>query len=114
MYSYDNLIDTIIIISSSIIVIISIPSITMQGLRGLFQNSSVRFGSVRKYICPGSVRPAFFGRVVARSGSVLFGLVPRLVPTYGQFSQFQILFCGLDPGNLKFETVRTNTKPICF
>ena len=26
---------------------------------------------------------------------------------YGQFSEFQIYFCGLDPGKLKFETVRT-------
>ena len=24
------------------------------------------------------------------------------------------LFCGLDPGNLKFETVRTNEQHICF
>ena len=33
---------------------------------------------------------------------------------YGQFSKFQIFFCGLDPGNLKFETVRTNKQRICF
>ena len=33
---------------------------------------------------------------------------------YGQFSKFQIVFCGLDPGNLKFETVRTNKQRICF
>ena len=33
---------------------------------------------------------------------------------YGQFSKFQICFCGLDPGNLKFETVRTNKQHICF
>ena len=33
---------------------------------------------------------------------------------YGQFSKFQIIFCGLDPGNLKFETVRTHKQPICF
>ena len=25
---------------------------------------------------------------------------------YGQFSNFKIYFCGLDPGNLKFGTVR--------
>ena len=33
---------------------------------------------------------------------------------YGQFSQFHVCFCGLDPGNLKFETVRTNKQHICF
>ena len=35
-------------------------------------------------------------------------------PAYGQFSKFQVCFCGLDPGNLKFETVRTNKHHICF
>ena len=34
--------------------------------------------------------------------------------TYGQFSTFQICFCGLDPGNLKFETVQTHKQHICF
>ena len=33
---------------------------------------------------------------------------------YGKFSKFQVCFCGLDPGNLKFETVRTNKQCICF
>ena len=33
---------------------------------------------------------------------------------YGQFSRFHVCFCGLDPGNLKFETVRTNKQHICF
>ena len=33
---------------------------------------------------------------------------------YGQFSEFHVCFCGLDPGNLKFETVRTNKQHICF
>ena len=28
--------------------------------------------------------------------------------TYGEFSKFHVCFCGLDPGNLKFETVRTH------
>ena len=32
----------------------------------------------------------------------------------GQFSEFHACFCGLDPGNLKFETVRTNKQHICF
>ena len=33
---------------------------------------------------------------------------------YGQFSEFHACFCGLDPGNLKFETVRTHKQHICF
>ena len=33
---------------------------------------------------------------------------------YGQFSKFHVCFCGLDPGNLKFETVRTDEQHICF
>ena len=32
----------------------------------------------------------------------------------GQFSKFHVCFCGLEPGNLKFETVRTNRQRICF
>ena len=32
---------------------------------------------------------------------------------YGQFSEFHVCFCGLDSGNLKFETVRTNKQHIC-
>ena len=33
---------------------------------------------------------------------------------YGQFSKSHACFCGLDSGNLTFETVRTNTQHICF
>ena len=33
---------------------------------------------------------------------------------YGQFSKSHVCFCGLDSGNLRFETVRTNRQPICF
>ena len=33
---------------------------------------------------------------------------------YGKFSKIQVCFCGLDPGNLKFETVRTNKQHVCF
>ena len=33
---------------------------------------------------------------------------------YGQFSKFHVCLCGLDPGNLKFETVRTHKQHICF
>ena len=31
---------------------------------------------------------------------------------YGQFSQFHVCVCGLDSGNLKFETARTNKQHI--
>ena len=34
--------------------------------------------------------------------------------SYGQFSKCYVCFCGLDPGNLKFDTVRTNKQHICF
>ena len=37
-----------------------------------------------------------------------------VVALYGQFSKFHVCFCGLDPGNLKFETVRTHKQHICF
>ena len=33
---------------------------------------------------------------------------------YGQFSNVHDCFCGLDPGNLKFETVQTRKRHICF
>ena len=34
---------------------------------------------------------------------------------YGQFLQnMYVCFCGLDPGNLKFETVRRHKQHICF
>ena len=36
------------------------------------------------------------------------------VDPYGQSSKFHVCFCGLDAGNLKFETVRTNEQHICF
>ena len=39
----------------------------------------------------------------------------RIAHGYGKFSNFQICFCGLDSGDLKFETVRTHNKQrICF
>ena len=31
-----------------------------------------------------------------------------------RFSKFHVCFCGLDSGNLKFETARTNKQHICF
>ena len=33
---------------------------------------------------------------------------------YSQFSNVHVCFCGLDPGNLKFETVRINKQHVCF
>ena len=30
------------------------------------------------------------------------------------FQKIHVCFCCLDPGNLKFETVRTNKQHICF
>ena len=33
---------------------------------------------------------------------------------YGKFSKFHVCFCGLDPGNLKYETVQTHKQHICF
>ena len=33
---------------------------------------------------------------------------------YGQFSKFHVCFCGLDSGNLTFETVRTHKQHMCF
>ena len=40
--------------------------------------------------------------------------VSNVICIYGQFSKFHVCFCGLDPGNLKLETVRTNEQHICF
>ena len=37
-----------------------------------------------------------------------------LLYKYGQFSKFRVCFCGLDPGDSKFETARTNKQHICF
>ena len=33
---------------------------------------------------------------------------------YGQLKRKHVCFCGLDSGNFKFETVRTNKQHICF
>ena len=33
---------------------------------------------------------------------------------YGQLSTNHVCFCGLDPGDFKFETVRTHKQHICF
>ena len=49
---------------------------------------SVRFGSENYNSWLDVVRPAFFGRVVARSGSVRFGSVPRPVPAGSGIKRF--------------------------
>ena len=38
----------------------------------------------------------------------------RAPRSFGQLSKFHACLRGLDPGNLKFETVRTNKQRICF
>ena len=48
------------------------------------------------------------------SGRILSTQISNSMKPYGQFSQFHVCFCGLDPGNLKFETARTNKQHICF
>ena len=42
----------------------------------------------------------------------LLGMESQLC--YGHFSEFQMCFCGLDPGNLKSETVRAHKRHVCF
>ena len=44
-------------------------------------------------------------------------MITTIMPSrlwHGQFSEFHVCFCGLDSGNLKFETVRTHKQHICF
>ena len=53
-------------------------------------------------------------RFATWSGRPLASFSMRLLMSYGKFLEFQNCFCGLDPGNLKFETVRTNKQHICF
>ena len=40
--------------------------------------------------------------------------VPDAATSYGKFSKFQKCVCGLGPGNLKIETIRTNEQHIFF
>ena len=48
-------------------------------------------------------------------GELLLPVIIKCKPyLYGQFSKCHVCFCGLDPGNLKFETVRTHKQHICF
>ena len=41
-------------------------------------------------------------------------IINIFVYDYGQFSKFRACFCGLDSGNLKFETVRANKQHTIF
>ena len=43
-----------------------------------------------------------------KDGWIAYALAVRSV------FKFHVCFCGLDPGNLKFETVRTNKQHMCF
>ena len=56
----------------------------------------------------GSKNPGFVLRPLSLYSIASLGVA------YGQLSKFHVCFCGLDPGNLKFETVRTNKQHICF
>ena len=46
--------------------------------------------------------------------SITIPIAITIANYYGQFSKFHVCNCGLDPGNLKFETVRTHKQHICF
>ena len=60
-------------------------------------------------------RPRFTGICVKHKGTLVgFHRIRHFQQYYGKFSKFQICFCGLDPGNLRFETVQTNKQRICF
>ena len=56
----------------------------------LFDNSSVRFGSILKSVYPGSTRFGLrcCGCAVARSGSVRFGSIPPSVPIGSRIKRF--------------------------
>ena len=41
-------------------------------------------------------------------------IVINTIITIRSVFRISCLFCGLDSGNLKFETVRTNKQHICF
>ena len=58
-------------------------------------------------LCSASVLPAYY-REGRKEGQ------RQNRGRYGQFSEFHVCFCGLDPGNLKFERVRTHKQHICF
>ena len=51
------------------------------------------------------------GQIKGSEGTLASGVEPEMIPSVFKISSF---FCGLDPGNLKFETVRTNKQHICF
>ena len=45
---------------------------------------------------------------------VYSSILQHIADVYGRFPKFHVCFCGLDPDNLKLETVRTNEQHICF
>ena len=45
--------------------------------------------------------------------AILYSIYYLVYCVYGQFSKFHVCCFGLDSGNLKFETVRTNKQHIC-
>ena len=52
--------------------------------------------------------------IIISSSIIIIVIMMFVVYCYGQFSEFHVCFCGLDSGNLKFETVRTNKQRIFF
>ena len=58
----------------------SVQFVAVADFSKIYRFGSVRFGSENYLSRFDAIRPAFFGRVVARSGSVRFGSVPRPVP----------------------------------
>ena len=45
---------------------------------------------------------------------IIILIIMIIIISYGQFSKCHVCFCGLGPGNLKFETVRTHKQHIYF
>ena len=53
--------------------------------------------------------------LVSKSQARMFIVIVIIIfIPYGKFSTFQVCFCGLDPGNLKSETVRTHKRHVRF
>ena len=70
---------------------------------------------------PQNYRPIALLKIAYKLLAII--ILKRIVPhiddridksQYGQFSKFHVRFCGLDSGNLRFETVRTHKQHICF
>ena len=61
---------------------------------GLFENSSVRFGSVQKTIFPGSTRVGLRFSDASWLGPVRFGSVPHPVPAGSRIKRFGSVWFG--------------------